>query len=452
MLSQDIISPPSSKAAGKKPPRTVHIDVYCTGSDAEDDSSCASGSGSPSISNDQLNEDESISTPQTVYDSNQMRLHHTRVDNRQDLPRRLGGVSTATSTAAQPSAAHTHRVTSPSDLREFLLSKSDTKDEVNESKQMLFNKHVGEHGQNARQGRFNGRNRFNFRKDYSDDCLSSNYPNSSRSTVRDFTCSSISSVLALDASSTINDDFESSWKETDLNAPDSVYPSSIAPSESFEYDNRRDRQRIRQMDERWGRNTMWRSPERERRWQQATLDDFAEEKEDVRNARIKNQPMAFENNYENERRTYQATTVCGPNLPPSYIPEEKAYKHNLVLNRSVSSTTSAVPSFLADSSFEKPRKIVFLPSRSSCSNSQTSSVLSRIAGYTMEHLQKARKFGTVVPATRKPGNHVGPAKNPDCQCDHCRRWMAERESGRERALSLGDIPFSRSTFWPGRHQ
>lgn len=69
---------------GKKPPRTVHIDVYCTGSDGEGDTS------SDSSMYDNRIEDESVSTPQTVFESQEMRLQHTRVrPSRSDLPRRL---------------------------------------------------------------------------------------------------------------------------------------------------------------------------------------------------------------------------------------------------------------------------------------------------------------------------------------------------------------------------
>lgn len=465
MLSPDnIISPPASSKAGKKAPRTVHIDVYCTGSDAEEDSSDASSSSSaPSISHDQrTKEDDSISTPQTVYDTNQFRLQHKRIDSHQDLPRRLGA------NLAAPNNAKANRVTSPTNLREFLLSKSDTKDEVNESKQMLFNKHVGGDSGNSipfRHGRFTGRNRF--RKDTSDDCLSSNYPNSSRSTVRDFTCSSISSALA--SNSAINDGYESSWKETDIDA--SVYQSSIAPSESFEYDNTRDRQRIRLMNERWGQGHVWNFTDGERRWQQSTLDNF--EEEDTRT--FANEPYEHVYNSPFPVQTFTqsivparahapsipapAPMVPAPVAPPTaptavhFIPthaearneENDTYAHRLVLQRSMS---NAPPSNnLTEDNYEKQRRIVFNPIRSSCS--QSSSIVSRISGYTMEHLMKARRFGQVVPAIRKPGHHVGPAKNPDCQCDHCRRWFAQREGCRERALSLGDTPFS--NFWPGRH-
>lgn len=429
----------------------MHIDVYCTGSDAEeDDSTDESSSTSPSLDNDRLLEDDSISTPQTVYDTGQFRLQHKRVDSNHDLPRRLGGYSADPPVATQPEATDLCRVVSPTNLREFLLSKSDTKQEVNESKQMLFNKHVGlSSGYNIRPGqRFNTRNRF--RRDISDDCLSSNYPNSSQSTVRDFTCSSISSALASNAA--INDDYDSLWKETDVDA--SVCPSSIAPSESFEYDNSRDRQRIRMMNERWGENHQWGSPERGRTWAQSSLTNFVEE-----DTRVLSKDTC-EDFQIDQKPTYMAYGQVQSNAMPSRAASlsqsqaemkeggDKVYAQRLVITPSKPQTSNVVDDH--PHAYDRQKRTMFYPIRHSAS--QSSSVLSRISGYTMEHLLKARRFGDVVPAIRKPGHHVGPAKNPDCQCDHCRRWFAQRDGCRERALSLGDSPFIQTKFWPGRHQ
>lgn len=54
----------------------------------------------------------------------------------------------------------------------------------------------------------------------------------------------------------------------------------------------------------------------------------------------------------------------------------------------------------------------------------------------------ATKFGPVIKGLRKPGHHIpGPARNPHCTCDHCRRYFEkqqEPEIGRARAFSLGN--------------
>nr|CAD7438778.1 unnamed protein product [Timema bartmani] len=69
-------------------------------------------------------------------------------------------------------------------------------------------------------------------------------------------------------------------------------------------------------------------------------------------------------------------------------------------------------------------------------------------GKRSEQLLKAEKFGTIVNAFRKPGHHVGPSKNPDCSCEHCRRFYEENVH-RNRTLSAGDMPLDLSTSWQG---
>lgn len=88
--SPSYTSPTSSKRGGgaKKPPRTVHIDVYCTASDGENSST--SSSSVSSANRDPVEDVESNSTPQTVYESQQMKLMHKRA-GKFDMPRRLGG-------------------------------------------------------------------------------------------------------------------------------------------------------------------------------------------------------------------------------------------------------------------------------------------------------------------------------------------------------------------------
>lgn len=49
----------------------------------------------------------------------------------------------------------------------------------------------------------------------------------------------------------------------------------------------------------------------------------------------------------------------------------------------------------------------------------------------------AKRFGSILTAVRKPGHHVGPAKNSDCLCDHCQRHF-ENVGYRTRARSMGN--------------
>lgn len=82
-----------------KAPRTVHIDVYCTGSDGDSGSSSREDSLSSSSSSDpsfgeyhptsasNVIECASNSTHHTVYESQAMKLKHKRVE-KEDLPRK----------------------------------------------------------------------------------------------------------------------------------------------------------------------------------------------------------------------------------------------------------------------------------------------------------------------------------------------------------------------------
>lgn len=88
-----------------------------------------------------------------------------------------------------------------------------------------------------------------------------------------------------------------------------------------------------------------------------------------------------------------------------------------------------------------PRKKLSCPIGYYENMSETSSSLqSNLSGYTSGYLEKARKFGTVITGLRKPGHHIGPVKNPDCQCEYCCRWMIERSErlGRGKTLSMSD--------------
>lgn len=384
----------------------MHIDVYCTGSDLEDTSS----NGSDSIDEPNIVELASTSTPQTVYDCNQLKLHHKRIDDQQNLPRRIV-------------ASNQHEFLQNAgygNLREYFLSQCDATDEVTESKQMLFEKHVGglNDGRNqnfARPARFAGtRNRYHLHREQSDDCISSNYPNSSHSTVRDLTCSSISSAMAA-SSSAIPDDFESSWKETDID--NSTKGSSICPSDSFDYDNRSDRWRIRQMDDIW--------KEKEKRWklwQSSIMHDSIEEKDiaddasrDHENDKTEDKPVKAQQ-IDYHANSTQSRTIFGRGKSM-----EPLSKH---IHDRVSRTTL----FRQNIEFDRKKSPPLIP------------------GYTREHLMRAQKFGPVVETIRKFGHHVGPAKNPDCQCEYCRRWFTGRgDNFRERAASL-DVSFiSRSS-------
>ncbi|XP_017464234.1 PREDICTED: uncharacterized protein LOC108357673, partial [Rhagoletis zephyria] len=238
-----------------KKPRTVHIDVYCTGS--EDDEEGAEGEdegdnadAEASISSDEENASkhhdlESNSTPQTVFDNEQLLLKHKRITG-QTLPRRWQ--QTEKRSVEQ---AHTQAPQAGDLNLGHAITKSSTAEEVSESKQLLFRKHIGD----QRAAKLAAL-RQKYMRQPSDDAISSNYPNSSRSTVRDATCSSIASSVV--TSSQAEYPADSSWKEGD----DQEEMYSLAKSDSFEYENTTDRLRIKQMERFWSRTSSTEEPPR----------------------------------------------------------------------------------------------------------------------------------------------------------------------------------------------
>lgn len=291
------------------------------------------------------------------------------------------------------------------------------------------------------------RNRFAYRRDQSDDCLSSNYPNSSRSTMRDITCSSISSgVLA--SNNSVNDFLESSsWKDTDCDTSNRDSGTNTASDINEQW-------KANDLNDIWSESRKWRSPEKERRFllQQKRMIEYMHQNERFigeKREYLKSQSVGCPP--EKERIVKASTPVpqpqrvcCGKLVTePSRQPQvnSQGSVHKLVLG-SAQSPDPQPPT-------EKHKRVLFTPSYSP--SSQTSSAQSTILDSANEHWARARKFGAIVGAMRKTGHHFGPAKNPDCQCEHCRRWVAERDQFRSRTLSVGDEPYNRSLFWLKRH-
>lgn len=475
---------------GEKKPRTVHIDVYCTGSEEDEDDRQADADASSSSSSEHLYEVDSNSTPQTVLDNEQMLLRHQRISSTA-LPRRLAQKSPLPS-AKQEQLQLGHGIT-----------KCSTAEEIVESKQMLFRQHIGDQRAvklaNLRQ---------KYMRQPSDETQSSSYPNSSRSTMpRDATCSSVSSVLAGDC-------VDSSWKDTDeLDTPNLPPFATISKSDSFDYENSLDRVRIRQMERLWSRQHSMDQPttcpptstsphpqlttitevqtQRGAFQRSDTLpsesDAFSETNMGFSTypGRQVHQMLHLQRNRPGFLQffgppaspeppqtapvtaTIPGATVIDPfkRLHPGYRWKSEA-RDNLSVQAAPGSPSSerSSPQLLSAASTvvrcgsEAPPSTTsattfgttvaaspLLPRRFEISRdspsvaSETSTVVS---GYTHEHLEKARRFGNVV-VMRKPGHHVGPTKNPNCHCESCQRWLAERFQLRGRAFSLGERPLLR---------
>ncbi|XP_023177907.2 uncharacterized protein LOC111604184 [Drosophila hydei] len=506
---------------GEKKPRTVHIDVYCTGSEEDEEHADAEASSSDSdSSNDQkLYELDSNSTPQTVLDNEQMLLRHQRISGAA-LPRRLAQRSPQPSSKQQQQ----HQQQQQKLNLGHAITKCSTVEEVSESKQLLFRKHIGDQRAaklaNLRQ---------KYMRQPSDETQSSGaYPNSSRSTVpRDATCSSVSSVLA-------GDGVDTSWKDTD--EVDTPAFALLSKSDSFDYENSLDRVRIRQMERLWSRQhstpeqmqLQSQPPQQQQQQHLQTLgstsphpplttirevhsqrssfqrsdtlpsesDGFSEsnvgyntypgrqlQQQQQQQQQLSNIPrnrpgfLQFFGPPASPEPPAQSAPATAPvaaagaagvdpfkRLHPGYRWKSEA-RDNLSVQAAPGSPSSerSSPQLLSTASTvlrcgsEAPPSTTSattfgtvaaspLPARrfeiSRDSPSLASDVSTSVAGYTHEHLEKALRFGNVV-VMRKPGHHIGPTKNPNCHCESCQRWLAERFQMRGRAFSLGERPMLR---------
>lgn len=294
-----------------------------------------------------------------------------------------------------------------------MQNNANEKEEVNESKQMLFKKYLGDQRQIQK---FNElRSLLHFRRDISDDAISSNYPNSNYSTTRDLTSSSLGSAMA-NSPSTVIEDSESTWKKLDVAIKTGNF---ITPVGSFKkWDKGEEMQKMRQFERLWNRDE---EPTRDLLTQHKLMENFMF---------VNKQRMDSDNSgnisESDHSFNYQKSNELG-NISDSSPSTVISYSHKKAISE-------AIP-------------IVKETSERRDMSSMSSSLKS--GSYSKDHLALAKKFGPVVRTMRKPGHHVGPVRNPTCLCETCKRWVLEREQvqGRDRAFSFGDTPITKSTFW-----
>uniref|UniRef100_A0A182P3N8 C2 domain-containing protein n=1 Tax=Anopheles epiroticus TaxID=199890 RepID=A0A182P3N8_9DIPT len=433
-------------SAAKKKPRTVHIDVYCTGSDAESGSECGSccssndgakslpsseGGSSASSSHSSVSSGSRFDTshmmelkaaaaasaappnldsshPPTVYESEEMRVRHKRA-GKHEVPRRLmqqnidqNTLSTIGSLKRTPSARHGRP------------RRNTATDEITESKQILFSKHLGEEVP-KQQTEEQIQDTFStyFRRDVSDDAISSNYALSAdRSTRRDVTGSSLSSAFACGG---LYEDDEEAETRSKLNRSG----TTATQSDSFEYDNSEDRYRIHEMERVW-QQQHWKSPSVERRLLQ------------MHNPAV--QPPSCPSPDSEHNLTES---------DHSFVYDEAPHPH--ASNPSLNEYSDSSPSTIKSVSQRACGSLSLLQQQAVLAATlQQKREFSPVEGYTDEYLAIARRFGSLITGRRKPGTHMGPVRNPECPCEHCRRWVLERDSVggtssgvlRERALSV----------------
>lgn len=360
----------SGASGSEKKPRTVHIDVYCTGTEPESDATNTTSE----------DDDITASSPQTVYESGKYRVTHQRTNTNQ-LPYHL-----------RPSGS--------SGTSKDAINRSDVNDKE------------------------------------SDDDASTAYP-SQRSSYSVLNASSSSSVPPSWSTVSVPDSTATSWKDTysDVGSlmqsrsscsslqrrfmqkkdsideyPEIIQETTLQPSDSFEYANSDDKLRIKRMEETWGDFNTKKTPHLDAKHalQQQKLKAYLIKKassketcsgESDSDCSEKAWTIAKTSKAEEDKGSLSDSTT------PARSPSIMAIKQRLSLDPSLRAPFMIVPGIFTDQ-----RKI-------------------------------AKKFGEIVNVYKKPGHHVGPAKNPDCLCDHCRSYF-QKFGYRNRARSVGDQPIN----------
>lgn len=375
-------------SSSKRKSRTVHIDVYCTGSD--DDLS----------TQDSSSEDER-STPMTVFENEDVRITHTQATN--DLPRGFQDENAFLKRSAERRCASFRNA--PMRMPSLASSKGYDSDEV----------------------------------------LSSLYPSrfSSYSAIRDpdsapWSAASSSTAVSCDSTTMTSSKDTFSDIESLINSK-----AGLTPCDSFEYANSADRDRIRRLDlGTKDKSKTWRSPQIERRQllrnkkmkeyfekHEMGWSDSAEESDESGavgwsfvsggSRLLKRESTRKGQVKESNVTDLDATAVTDGNAREDRSPHAADYvPYSNVLRDRIGPFGSETPSPLPST----------IPSR-------VTSPFTTPYGERTDHIVKASMFGAVISAFRKPGHHIGPAKNPSCSCEHCRRFFAQEARGRASSLS-----------------
>ncbi|KAH1008541.1 hypothetical protein HUJ05_009087 [Dendroctonus ponderosae] len=448
-------SPADSKSSDPlKKPRTVHIDVYCTGTEMESNASSeSSDEGS-----------KSASTPQTVFENDKMRVTHRKADERdlpfylkkaadfhQEVPFSMGRpLETHTSMEKEESddenssTAYPSKLSSYSNIGDFSASVSSVPRSW--TSYSLSSCAIPED--------YDSVANTSWKDTFSDiDSLMM-----SRSSIAPTESLDFVPRRRLEAAQSIDEAPEFERK----NLLDTSSVASVQPSDSFEYADSEDRLRIRQMEEMWknrGSSKSLKSPlsERKLQIQQERMREYIENK-----MRAKNKWDSKDSDSNDSDDSGKGWTFIKGDVAPLPKPARQKSPVNALPNtvrdafiRSVKSC-EPVPveakrpkeparedqGSLSDSSptSQSPSAITLRQRLSGDPNLRSPFMI--VPGIYTEPRSIARKFGTVVSVMKKPGHHVGPAKNPDCLCEHCQSYW-HSVGGRNRTRSVGDPPSGR---------
>lgn len=357
------------------------------------------------------------------------------------------------------------------------LSSHTASEEISESKQLLFNKHLGlDNGFEGEDLRNPVQNYMDLKQlssvinqDVTDCGVSSNYPNSSFSTLRENTFSSFSSVTAAAGGTQIPqeavcpfEDPESGTSSSVKEAIDGDDSSDIKVANQAEQVINEDLEgeALEQADRKrplkaWGQTNIS-SVERKFMLQQKRMQEYFKHKDtDKWQASLSTETdmSSICNQQREEEEPPNRSKPPTPKLRKEKSPE-KLVKSEIAKELEPKKLVIPMQEVLRRPAPRPPTAPIFKrPSFIRDKESVASSVQSHVSGvYTNEYLTRARKFGAVVGALRKPGHHIGPAKNPDCICEHCTRWFEEKCKGRGRANSITNTPLTFEGFRARRLQ
>lgn len=440
-----------NSSTDSRKPRTVHIDVYCTGSDIDDEENIEEPSDKSTNSE---NEDSmTASSPQTVFESEQVRVSHKKVSDLRELPRAL--MMRKSGIKPSPSSGYPSMASSSSTIAKGLSAST----------------------------------------------MSSLMNSGSR--------------LGLSSNATSWKDTTTSDMESLLNSSPNSRAISMAPSiDSFEYEDPLDKERIKALDRLiWINSKTWKSPDAERslrsKLKGIESDDSNEDEDEDTNSWIFSKTdedsacsiINKENDFYRPTLTQMSSQVSSMDFEDkNYIPGDQMSYYNIhedrfdLINANVTSNVEAVSKIMLGSeatpeiksqlsqpkanNSEAQRKISSIPMEKNIdrivppkslsaavtkefthkltiantgaieiqetenipekeSSRSTSPFVNTLPGYFTGHLERAKRFGNVMGTLRKPGHHVGPAKNPNCTCEHCKRWLSLGGATRGRAFSAG---------------
>nr|XP_023029880.1 uncharacterized protein LOC111517830 [Leptinotarsa decemlineata] len=399
-----------------KKPRTIHIDVYCTGTDIESDSSCASSSSS--------SHSKSLSTPQTVFESDKVCITHRKADDK-IVPRNFSQTNDTSLEREDSdvddgeSTGYPSKVSSYSTMGQSLTSMSSFPNSATYSLSS---------------------------------CTVPDYESSAANTSWKDTFSDIDSLLQSRNSIGGNDSsyfIPRKIVEENVSGSESLRTGttnsiSLNPSDSFEYDNSEDRLRIKRMERMWKNKHLKQASKNKMLLRQEKLQEAVNKRLSQMNVSKDSESEVSDDSEKGwtflKGQEEKVTELVVPEaIPPTKeSTQPPAPKKPL---RVLSKEDSTFLGSLSDSSSppcKSPSSIIFQQRLSV--NPDLRSPFTILPGKYTESRFIAKKFGPIIDVYKKPGHHIGPAKNPDCSCDHCRRYYKDSVTVRNRTSSLGDTP------------